>query len=345
MNVERWVGARRPTWQKLEDILRQVEHRGVASLSRQQLQSLGRLYRSASADLSRARAMNLGNDITTYLNNLVVKAHNQVYQRANNRWMDLFNYLWVTFPALFRQYFVYTFVSFLLFVVPLAGTWYAIVKDPSFAHLEVQAGKPLVDEELWSTIEQKKMWTDEAQGASPAVASAIATNNIRVSLIAFAGGVTFALLTVFIIIYNGLFIGAVFGACQIHGMLPNILSFVSAHGVIELSEMWIAGGAGLIMGVAMLFPGEYGRLDALKLAARPAFGLLGGCIPLLVVAGTIEGFISPRTDIPATSKFAVAAATGVLLILYLCVPRQPLGQKPVPVVTETQPAAVEKSPT
>lgn len=280
--------------------------------------------------------MNLGHDITTYLNNLVVKAHNQVYQRANNRWMDLFNYLWVTFPALFRKYFVYTFVSFLLFAIPLAATWYAIVKDPNVAHMEVQNGQPLVSEELWSTIEKKKMWTDEAQGASPAVASHIATHNIRISLIAFAGGVTFAIMTVLIILYNGLFIGAIFGACQVHGMLPNILTFVSAHGVIELSEMWIAGGAGLIMGTAMLFPGEYGRLDALKLAARPAFGLLGGCIPLLVVAGTIEGFISPRTDIPATSKFAVAAATAVLLVLYLCVPRKPLGMRRATVAVETE---------
>jgi uncharacterized membrane protein SpoIIM required for sporulation len=122
-------------------------------------------------------------------------------------------------------------------------------------------------------------------------------------------------------------------------MLNNILSFVSAHGVIELSEMWIAGGAGLLMGVSMLFPGEYGRMDALKLSARPAFGLLGGCIPLLVVAGTIEGFISPRTDIPAQSKFAVAAATGVLLLLYLCVPRKPIGQKRPPVPGEV-PAVV-----
>lgn len=327
MNVERWVAARRPTWQKLEDILRQVEHRGITTLSRLQLQSLGRLYRSASADLSRARAMNLGGDVTTYLNNLVVKAHNQVYQRGNNRWIDLFNYLWVTFPALFRKYFVYVFVSFVLFWIPCAGTWYAIVKDPNVAHMEMQPGQPLVPDELWSTIEHKKMWTDQAQEASPLMSSAIATNNIRVSLIAFAGGVTFGLLTVWILVMNGLFIGAVFGACQVHGMLPNILSFVSAHGVIELSETWISGGAGLIMGTAMLFPGQYGRMDALKLAARPAFGLIGGCIPLLLVAGMIEGFISPRTDLSAQHKFAVAAATAVLLILYLCVPRQPIGVK------------------
>src|SRR5579884_3034100 len=103
MNVERWVAKRRPVWQQLEDLLRRIDRSGLPSLDREQLQALGRLYRSISSDLSRARALNLGPDILSYLNNLAVKAHNQVYQSKKNRWLDFFNFFYATFPLLVRQ--------------------------------------------------------------------------------------------------------------------------------------------------------------------------------------------------------------------------------------------------
>ncbi len=89
MNVERWVKTRTVFWQQLEALLLLIDQRGLPALNRQQLQELGRLYRSASADLSRARALKLGQDLQAYLNNLVVKAHNQVYQTSNDRWSAL----------------------------------------------------------------------------------------------------------------------------------------------------------------------------------------------------------------------------------------------------------------
>src|SRR5271163_2812603 len=118
MNVERWIRSRTPYWQKLEQLLRLVDQRGLGCLGRLQLQELGRLYRSTSADLSRARALKLGQDLQVYLNNLVVKAHNQVYQTQRNRWLDFVNFLWIGFPALVRKHILYVAVSFLIFLVP-----------------------------------------------------------------------------------------------------------------------------------------------------------------------------------------------------------------------------------
>jgi uncharacterized membrane protein SpoIIM required for sporulation len=99
------------------------------------------------------------------------------------------------------------------------------------------------------------------------------------------------------------------------------VAFIAGHGVLELTAIFISGGAGLLIGRALLFPGQYRRIDAFKMVARDAAGLFGGCVPLLLVAGAIEGFISPRTDISPETKFAVSLATLVLLMLYLFAPR------------------------
>ncbi len=327
MNVERWVAKRRPVWEQLEDLLKQVDKRGLTTLTRDQLQALGRLYRSASADLSRARALNLGVDIVSYLNNLVVKAHNQVYQRPRNRWLDFLNFFWVTFPAVVRQKIAYIALAMAIFWLPAFACWGFMLKDPNFAHLELRPGEPIVSDVMWDMIERKQMWTDSLQDASPTFASTISTNNIKVCIVSFALGITCAIGTVVILFLNGVMLGTIFGACQIFGMLPKIAAFVVGHGSLELPAIFISGGAGLLLGTALLFPGQYRRLDALKLASRPAFALFGGCVPLLLIAGAIESFISPRTDLPAEAKLFVGAAAFICLLLYLFVRRQPLGLK------------------
>lgn len=327
MNVERWVAARQVYWQKLEELLKQIEKRGLPSLSREQLQTLGRLYRSAASDLSRARAMTIGPDIIFYLNNLVVKGHNQVYQSPRSRWRDLRHFLLITFPSVYRKNIIYVIVSFLLFLIPLAGTWSAILKNPEFAQLEMQPGQAIVPDTLWSYVEKKQMWTDELQHESPAGSSFIATNNIRVSLLEFALGSTFGLGTIYILITNGISIGGAFAACHLHHMLHRLIAFVAPHGVFELSAIFIAGGAGLMLGKGMLFPGLLKRTDAMKRMAKEASILFLGTVPLLLIAGTIEGFISPRTDISQEYKFAVSFSTLIMLMLYLIYPWKNLESK------------------
>lgn len=321
MNVERWLKSRKPAWERLESLIKRIEKTGMHQLDRQELQELGRLYRMTSADLSRARSLKLGQDVQVYLNNLVVKAHNQVYQTRRNRWADLGHFLWLTFPRLVKEKIIYIMVSFLLFAGPAVLAYFSTVKDPHFAQLEVVKGHPLVSEDMWNMIENKKMWTDSVQGYSQTASSMIATNNIRVCIMSFVLGITFGFGTAFVLFNNGLNIGTVLGLCKVYGMLDKPVAFIAGHGVLELTAIFISGGAGLLIGRALLFPGQYSRLDSFKLVGRDAMGLFGGCVPLLLVAGMIEGFISPRTDIPPETKFAVSLATLVLLMLYLFAPR------------------------
>lgn len=321
MNVERWLKTRKPAWEKLETLIKRIEKSGMHRLDRSELQELGRLYRMTSADLSRARSLKLPQDVQVYLNNLVVKAHNQVYQTRRNRWADLGNFLWLTFPRLVKEKILYIMVSFLLFAGPGVLAYCMTVKDPHFAQLEIMKNHPLVSEEMWNMIENKKMWTDSVQGYSQTASSMIATNNIRVCIMSFVFGITFGFGTAFVLLNNGLNIGTVLGLCKAYGMVDKPLTFIAGHGVLELTAIFISGGAGLLIGRALLFPGQYRRIDAFKMVARDAAGLFGGCVPLLLVAGMIEGFISPRTDISAETKFAVSLATLVLLMLYLFAPR------------------------
>jgi uncharacterized membrane protein SpoIIM required for sporulation len=102
-----------------------------------------------------------------------------------------------------------------------------------------------------------------------------------------------------------------------YGMAFDLWTFVIGHGMIELSVIIIAGGAGLSLGWAVIHPGLLRRRDALKQAALRSVRLLVGCVPLLVIAGTIEGFISPAENILWQFKWLVGLSTGALLHAYL----------------------------
>ncbi|MBA2527169.1 MAG: stage II sporulation protein M, partial [Pyrinomonadaceae bacterium] len=116
--------------------------------------------------------------------------------------------------------------------------------------------------------------------------------------------------------FNGAMIGAVLALVYRAGYGHELIAFMAGHGVIELTCIFIAGGAGLLIGTAILIPGDLSRFDALRLRGREAIILVMGCVPLLVLAGLIEGFISPA-PIAASAKFTVAAVTGLALYTYL----------------------------
>jgi len=321
MNVQRWLKFRRPSWERLDELVHLIDREGSACLSRQHLQELGRLYRSVSADLSRARTLILSQDTLVYLNNLVVKAHNQVYQTQKDHVRDLWHFLHLHFPMLVRQHIIYISLATAIFLVSLSIGIHYVTKDIHFAQLEYVKGQPIVSEELWHIIEQHKMWTDPTEKMSPLASTLIATNNIRVAILAFIFGITFGIGTVLILCQNGIMVGTIFGVCHHYHMADKLVAFVAPHGVLELGSIFICGGAGLLVGRALLFPGEWRRVDSLRMVIRDALGLFAGCIPLLLVAGLIEGFISPRTDLDPNAKFAVSIATSVCLILYLFAPR------------------------
>jgi uncharacterized membrane protein SpoIIM required for sporulation len=336
MNIERWIKLRRPSWDKLESLLKTIDTKSARYLTRKDLQELGRLYRTTSADLSRARAWNINRETVVYLNHLVVKAHNQVYRSPQNRWRDLANFLWFDFPLLVQKRVLYVAAAFAIFVAGVVTSDVYVQKDIHYAQLEMSSGQPLIPEDMWHIIEQRKLWTDSAQNASPLASSMIATNNIRVCVLSFATGITFGVGTVIVLLVNGLSIGTVLGICKHYGIDGPLLTFVAPHGVLELTSIFISGGAGFVMGVALLFPGKVKRLEALRMVARDALTLFAGCLPLLCLAGLIEGFISPRTDIDPNTKYLVSLTTLLFLVFYFFLPRRKKEESDRPIEPKTR---------
>ncbi len=142
------------------------------------------------------------------------------------------------------------------------------------------------------------------------------TNNILVALKAFAGGVFLGLYAMYLLINNGLMLGTIAGLSQYYGFSTRLWGFIAPHAPIELSVIFFAGGAGLQMGWAIIHPGLLTRGAALRVAAERAVTIMVGCVPLLVIAGLIEGFISP-SNLPLWVKLFVSFGSGIAMYTYL----------------------------
>ena len=307
--IEEFITSRRPHWERLEALLARAHGGRGSRLTAAELEELGRLYRHATSDLAIARRDYPHDRVTRYLEQLVGRAHPVVYRRQAGEWTALLEFFARGFPQAFREAGWYTLVAFTLFAVPFVAAFAAARIDPLVGRMFLPAS------ELVEGIERGQSWLEIDPENRSLVASFIMTNNIQVAFLAFAGGVLLGLGTVYVMIYNGLHIGAVAGLASAYGLGDELTSFVLAHGGIELTVIFIAGGAGLRMGHALLAPGLHSRRVALTLAAQRAIRILFGCVPLLVVAGLFEGFISPSA-LPPFVKLAVGASATLLLYAY-----------------------------
>jgi uncharacterized membrane protein SpoIIM required for sporulation len=170
--------------------------------------------------------------------------------------------------------------------------------------------------EIIDKIDHHQMWTESVLTAKPQSSSQIMTNNISVCFLTFASGILAGLGTVFLLFQNGLSIAVVLTTCFQHGMGMNLVSFMAAHGALEIPSILLAGAAGLRLGAGILFPGMMKRKDALAQAGNDAVQMVAGTIPLLIVAGTLEAFLSPTHVAPAI-KYAVCAVLFTGLAFWL----------------------------
>jgi uncharacterized membrane protein SpoIIM required for sporulation len=304
-----WIDQRKNNWNRLDALLRQVESHGVKSLPAADLRELGLLYRQVAAGLSTARADRSSRALEQYLNRLVGRAHNFVYTGRRVSAASLWRFFAHGYPRLLRRLSGYILLATTITV--LAGALGAVITlvRPGF-------GVMILGADRVAGLDQHKMWTESVLSAKPQTSSFIMTNNISVCFLTFAGGITAGLFTLFELFNNGLNIGAVATVCAQHHMALSLWSFIAAHGALELPSIMIAGGAGLRLGAGILFPGLLRRRDSIALGGSEAIQLLSGTIPLLIVAGTLEAFLSP-THAPIALKFAVGAILFAGLVLWL----------------------------
>ncbi|MDO8683756.1 MAG: stage II sporulation protein M [Armatimonadota bacterium] len=303
----------KPEWRDLSDILESARARGVASLSTEDLSRIGPLYRLAVSDLALARARNDDPESITFLNDLVARGHGLIYTSPPSRLRNALRFIVSGFPSLVRKELPAIGIATAIFLLGAVLAFVIVWRDPLTAGIFLP--------ERYTEAMGRRFGSENTEPAplpeavKPVLSSAIMANNINVSIMAFAAGITFGLATVYVLLQNGMMLGALAAIYTRHNLSLSFWSLILPHGVIELAAIFISGGAGLILGGALIKPGNMSRWAALAIAARRAVPLMGGVALMLVLAGAIEGFLTPA-PIKAVFKLAFAGLTVALLALY-----------------------------
>jgi len=304
-----WLARRRPHWDRLQALLGQADSNGLGHLSRAELQELALLYRQVAGDLSVLRKDATARTYASHVNQLLARAHHIIYSGRKTSIAGLFRFLRDQYPRIFQNNVRYVAAS--LIITLACGALGLILTNTRPEFMRHFLGPRMI-----ATMERHEMWTHSIVSVAPMETSAIMTNNLSVSFATFAGGITFGLFTVFSLFNNGMLLGVIGAACHHYGMSLSLWSFVAAHGSLELPSIIIAGAAGLRLGHSMLFPAGYRWKDSVARGGIEATRLVSGIIPLLVIAGCLEGFFSP-SQAPVWLKFTVGGMLFTLLNLWL----------------------------
>lgn len=310
------VEEQRQRWEELTGLLDRVDRKGVETLAVHELKRLCQLYRHVAMDLSRARTDGADPDLIRYLNFLAARAHGCVYRTRGVDVRPLFHFVWAGFPRLVRRHARPLLVAAAAFLLTALASFLAVVRQPELAY-------SLFSEQV---VEHENLRLERHQGEyrgnftfdvreSPLVAVAIIGNNVRVAILAFALGCLLCLPGIMLLAFNGRMVGTLTGLVWTQGFFVDFYGLILTHGVLELTAICIAGGAGLMLGWSLIAPGRRTRREALRQAAGAAFSLLAGCVLMLIVAGLIEAYVTPHFS--ATVRWSVAAGSALFLVGYL----------------------------
>ena len=321
MNLDRFQRDREPAWNELAGLVQSAGRR-PERLGPERIRRLGALYRSAAADLALARRRFRGDPVERRLEALVGQARHLVYDAPTRRIAPL-RFFARDYWRLVASRPVPLVAAAVLLLGPAALALVWALGDPG-------AASGLVPGEYRSVTEPRPGGSDLGLTVEEeaAFASQVFTNNIQVSFLAVAGGMALGLVTALVLVLNGTLFGAVAGLATEAGNGRIFFELVTAHGVLELSCIVVAGAAGLRLGWSIVEPGRLRRVDSLAAEARRTIGIVLGTAPWLVLAGLVEGFLTPAgTGLAAV--LAIGLGLGLLYWLLVVLLGRQRGSGPV----------------
>ncbi len=304
-----WLELRIPAWRELEQLL---NTRDSKSDDCNEARKIINGFHTLAGDLSLARRTLPGSRIHQWLESMFLRGHQLIFRAPGNTLLRIRDIYAFESPALIRDMshlLVYTFV---LFIGAILCGWLLIHLFPDLASL-------FASTEMINRVQSGELWTDGLLNIMPSslLSLSLMTNNITVSIFAFSLGAFYGLGTLYIITLNGLMLGGVFAFTAHYGLDGELFNFIIAHGVVELSVICIAGAMGLKLGEALLRPGTRTRQQAFRKATTDAGKVLLVAIPFLIVAGLIEGYISPDPQFDLSFRIAVGISSGLVFWLLL----------------------------
>jgi len=310
MKFELFIKQKKESWYRLSELTDSYKNHG--RVSGRELSEMVRLYRAACADYAYAKFNFPQERVTDELHLLVGKCHNVIYRHQPFNWKKPLDFLAYDFPDLVRVNFRFISMAFLFFMAGASLSFVGSLINPELPSLVL--GERYVNVTT-SNIEKNDPFAIYKQEGSPLMSSFIMTNNIKVTFFAYGMGLLAGVGTVYVLFYNGMMLGVFFFLFFKHGLFLESFFTIMLHGTIELFCIFIAGGAGLLIGKALVFPGQLPRRQALQKNGLTSIQLLVGTAPLLVIAGIIEGFIT-RLDIPFEWKVICVLAIFSSLLAY-----------------------------
>ena len=316
LSRSRFAVLKRDRWDAFQRLADRASRQGLDSFASEELPDFAARYREVAADLARARTYRADDATTARLERLVAAGHNALYRDERSTWRSLATAVLREFPAAIVRARAYVLIACLTFLVPAAAGFAVISDRPALA-------SDLLPEVILRRAEAGadrqaagRRYVDVAAEDRPLMASGIITNNVRVAIACFAGGVFLGVGSLVLLGFNGLVIGATAGHFTNVGLLGYMMEFIVGHGLLELFAIWTAGAAGFLVGCSAIVPGAIRRSDALVLSGRTAIRMVGGAAVMLLVAGLIEGFISAGTGSYAV-RIGASAISIAFLTLYL----------------------------
>lgn len=274
---------------------------------------LAGLFVELTDDLSFARTFYPESKTVAYLNNLTGSVHQNIFRNRKEDRGRILRFWQSELPLLMLAHRRELLVAGLVMIVSVLIGLVSTLNDDTFVRLVM--GDRYVNMTL-NNIDEGDPMAVYKQVGSVDMFLGITINNVRVSFLAFAFGFIASLGTVWVLFQNGVMLGAFFGFLYANGVIRESMETVWIHGTIEIFSIVVAGAAGLVIGNSILFPDTYSRIESLRRGARAGLKIVIGLVPMFIVAGFLEGFVTRHTDMPSWLSYVIIGGSIGFIVWY-----------------------------